>query len=117
MATKKSKASTKSTKTKATKTEATAKPAKKPEVAASKTKTVEKTKAKKSCFSGFFARKYEAKEGILTIFKDHKFYGALIGEIIGTMFITLLLFSLLQSLQYLLQSMHSPVPASTHLLL
>ena len=46
-----------------------------------------------SCFKGFFAKKYEEKESILTIFKNHKFYGALVGEIIGTMFLTVLLFS------------------------
>ena len=93
MATKKSKTSTKSTKPKTA-----AKPAKKPEVEAPKTNTVEETKvtssAKKSCFSGFFAKKYEEKESILTIFKNHKFYGALLGEVIGTMLIALLLFAL-----------------------
>lgn len=98
MATKKSKTSTKSTKTKSTKPKTAAKPAKKPEVEAPKTNTVEETKvtssAKKSCFSGFFAKKYEEKESILTIFKNHKFYGALLGEVIGTMLIALLLFAL-----------------------
>ena len=93
MATKKSKSSNKSTKTKSTKS--AAKTAEKTELEAVKTKTVEKsTKEKKSCLSGFFARKYEEKESILTIFKDHKFYGALLGEIIGTMLIALILFSL-----------------------
>lgn len=48
----------------------------------------------KSWFSGFFGKKYEEKEGILTVFKSHKFYGALLGEIIGTALITLLLFAL-----------------------
>ncbi len=92
MATKKSKASSKkttSTKSKATKT------ASKTELEAVKTNKVEKNKAgKKSCLSGFFAKKYEEKEGILTVFKNHKFYGALLGEIIGTMLLALLLFSL-----------------------
>lgn len=93
MATKKSKSSNKSTKTKSTKS--AAKTAEKTELEAVKTKTVEKsTKEKKSCLSGFFARKYEEKESILTIFKNHKFYGALLGEIIGTMLIALILFSL-----------------------
>ena len=93
MATKKSKSSNKSTKTKSTKS--AAKTAEKTELEAVKTKTVEKsTKEKKSSLSGFFARKYEEKESILTIFKDHKFYGALLGEIIGTMLIALILFSL-----------------------
>ena len=98
MATKKSKSSTKSTKAKTTKPKTAEKSVKKSEVEAPKTKTVEETKtitsAKKSCFSGFFAKKYEEKESILTIFKNRKFYGALLGEIIGTMLIALLLFAL-----------------------
>ena len=64
---------------------------------APKTKTVEETKsvnAKKSCFKGFFAKKYEENEGILTIFKKPKFYGALLGEISGTALITMVIFSL-----------------------
>ena len=48
----------------------------------------------KSCFSGFFAKKYEEKESILTIFKKRKFYGALLGEVIGAMLLTLVLLSL-----------------------
>lgn len=98
MATKKSKTSTKSSKTRTTKT--AEKSVKKPEaeVEAPKSSTVEETKAttstKKSCFSGFFAKKYEEKESILTVFKNHKFYGALLGEVIGTMFIAMLLFAL-----------------------
>ncbi|MBR3172301.1 aquaporin [Candidatus Saccharibacteria bacterium] len=81
MATKKSKSSTKSKKTESTKS--------KP-----KTNTVEKTSSKKSCFAGFFARKYDEKESILTVFKSHKFYGSLLGEVLGTMLLALLLFSL-----------------------
>lgn len=93
MATKKPNTS-KANKANTTKSKTAAKPAKKSEVVAPKTKTVEETKAKKSCLSGFFAKKYEAKESILTIFKDRKFYGALLGEVIGTMLIALLLFAL-----------------------
>lgn len=97
MATKKSKPSTKS-KDKSTTSKTAAKTAEKSELEASKTKTVDKakttTKASKSCFSGFFAKKYEEKESILTVFKSHKFYGSLLGEIIGTMIISLLLFSI-----------------------
>ena len=99
MATKKSKASAKSSKAKPTKT--AEKSVKKPEaeIEAPKNNPVEETKSttttKKSCFSGFFAKKYEEKESILTIFKNHKFYGSLLGEVIGTMFITMLLFALL----------------------
>ena len=97
MATKKPKASAKSTKTKTTKPKTAAKTTVKPVSEAPKTKTVEETKSvntKKSCFKGFFAKKYEEKESILTVFKSHKFYGALLGEVIGTAFMTMILFSL-----------------------
>ena len=96
MATKKSKSSNKSSSTKPKTAE---KSAKKTEVEAPKTNTVEekkdtKTTSGKSCLSGFFAKKYEEKESILTVFKNHKFYGSLLGEIIGTMLLALLLFAL-----------------------
>ena len=92
MATKKSKASNKYKKTESTKSKTADKSVKKTE--AVKTNTVEKAGAKKSCLSGFFAKKYDEKESILTIFKNHKFYGSLLGEVIGTMLLALLLFSL-----------------------
>lgn len=62
-------------------------------------RTVEKsetteTKTSKHIFAGFFSRKYEGKEGITTVFKDHKFYGALLGEALGSMFLTLFMLSL-----------------------
>lgn len=99
MATKKPKASSKTAKAKTTKPKTAAKTVVKSVSEAPKTHTVEKKEViasgkKKSCFSGFFARKYEEKESILTVFKNHKFYGALLGEVIGSMFITLFLFSL-----------------------
>ncbi|MDO4747491.1 MAG: aquaporin [Candidatus Saccharibacteria bacterium] len=102
MATKKSKSSNKSTKTKSTKPKTAEKSVKKSELEAPKTNTAEKTTReevvssgkKKSFLSGFFARKYEGKESILTIFKSHKFYGALLGEVLGTMLLALLFFSL-----------------------
>ena len=90
MATKKSKPSTKSDKTKSTKPKTAAKTADKTEIEATKTNKVD---SKKSCLSGFFAKKYEEKESILTVFKSHKFYGSLLGEVIGTMLIALLLLS------------------------
>lgn len=93
MATKKSKSSSKTAKAKTTKPKTATKAAAKTEHEAPKTNKVEKS-TKKTCLSGFFARKYEGKEGILTVFKDHKFYGALLGEIIGTMLLALLLFSI-----------------------
>ncbi|MBR2795927.1 aquaporin [Candidatus Saccharibacteria bacterium] len=95
MATKKSKSSNKSQKTTSTKSKTATKTAVKPELEAPKTKTVEKTTTNKSCLSGFFARKYEGKESILTIFKNPKFYGSLLGELIGTLLLTLVIFAIL----------------------
>lgn len=98
MATKKPKASAKPvSKAKTTKSKTAAKTVVKPVSEAPKTKTVEETKPtneKKSCLKGFFAKKYEEKESILTVFKTPKFYGALIGEVIGTMLMMLLLLTL-----------------------
>ena len=93
MATKKPKSSAKSTKTAAKTT--------KPKTTAAKTevkpvseapKTAAKTATKKSCFAGFFSKKYEENESILTIFKNPKFYGALLGEVIGTALLAMLFF-------------------------
>ena len=104
MATKKSKSSNKSKKTTSTKSAAAKSTAKVKAVAsaeheAPKTKTVEETKVSTkesgSFLKGFFAKKYEEKEGILTVFKNYKFYGALLGEVIGTMLLTLVIFSVL----------------------
>ncbi len=100
MATKKPKSSAKSTKTtaKTTKPKTTAAKADiKPVSEAPKTNKVEKTEAtaKKSCFAGFFGKKYDENESVLTIFKNHKFYGALLGEVIGTGLFTMLFFSLM----------------------
>ena len=105
MATKKSKSSNKSSKTKSTKTKSAAKPVEETKIEASKTNKVEETTKKSSAekstgkgssfLSGFFSRKYEEKESVLTIFKNHKFYGALLGEIIGTLCLTLLLFAIM----------------------
>lgn len=43
---------------------------------------------------GFFARKYDQNENILTIFKTPKIWGALIGEVVGTMLFTMLMLTL-----------------------
>ena len=105
MATKKPKSSAKSNKTaaKATKPKTTAaKTVEKPVSEAPKTTKTEQTEKveetkkveQKSCLSGFFAKKYDEKESILTVFKCHKFYGALLGEVIGTGLLTMLFFSL-----------------------
>lgn len=111
MATKKSNSSNKSKKDKSTKSKSAAKTVEKTEIEATKTSTVdksstpektntaektattEKTTKKKSCLSGFFAKKYDENESVLTVFKNHKFYGALLGEVIGTMLLTLLFFA------------------------
>ena len=93
MATKKSKSSKKSAKTTTTKPK-TAEKAVKTNTVEKSVKTEPKMPAeKKSFLSGFFAKKYEEKESILTVFKSHKFYGALLGELLGTLIIALLLFS------------------------
>ena len=85
MATKKSKTSTRSSsKTKST----NSKPAERA------TTAVKASTTKGHCLSGFFARKYEGRESITTVFKDHKFYGALLGEVVGTALLALLLFAL-----------------------
>ena len=111
MATKKSNKSNESNKTKSTKSaaekstakstakstkvESVEKPVVKEKTKSEDTTKVSTTKAQKSCFSGFFARKYEEKESILTVFKNHKFYGALLGELIGTMLLAFLFFSIM----------------------
>lgn len=86
MANKKPKSSKKSEKTVSSKAKTTTKVV--------KTKTVEQKTGGGSCFKGFFARKYEEKEGVLTVFKSPKFYGALLGEILGTMLLAALLLSI-----------------------
>lgn len=99
MATKKPKSQAK-TATKAakitTKPKTAAKTVEKPVSEAPKTNTVEKVEVpeEKSIFKGFFKKKYEENESILTIFKKPKFYGALLGEVLGTALITLALFAL-----------------------
>ena len=51
-------------------------------------------KKSKCIFANFFAKKGDPEENILTIFKTPKIWGALVGELIGTMFITMLLLTL-----------------------
>ncbi len=101
MATKKPKSPAKTAKSsaKTTKPKTTAaKTVEKPVSEAPKTNTVEKaavhSEKSQSCFKGFFGKKYEEKESILTVFKSHKFYGALLGEVVGTCLLTLFMFSL-----------------------
>ena len=87
MATKKSKTSVRSSsKTKTTSSKPAARTVETTEVGA---------KTNKHCLAGFFARKYDENESISTVFKSPKFYGALLGEAVGTMLIGFLLFSLI----------------------
>ena len=94
MATKKSKSSNKSKKADSTKSKTADKSVKKTEAVEATTVATKKT-ANKSCLCGFFAKKYDEKESVLTVFKNHKFYGALLGEVIGTMLLALLFFALM----------------------
>lgn len=60
---------------------------------------IEKVEAKavkknKRIFADFFAKKGDPEENILTIFKSPRIWGALAGELLGTMFITILLLTL-----------------------
>lgn len=48
----------------------------------------------KKIFAGFFARKGDPDETITTIFKSHKIWGALIGELVGTMLLMMILLTL-----------------------
>lgn len=80
------------------------KPASKPETKKETTEvkeTVKKTTAATTIAStnenpmkGFFARKYEQGENILTIFKTPRIWGALMGEVIGTMLFVMLMLTL-----------------------
>ena len=63
--------------------------------APAKTEKVVENKKEESIFKGFFKKKYEEKESILTIFKKPKLYGALLGEVLGTACLTMFLFGLL----------------------
>lgn len=91
MATKKPKA-TKTTVSKSAKPKTAAKTVEKPVSEA----TTNSAKAeKKSCFKGFFAKKYEENESVLTVFKNPKFYGALLGEILGTALLAAFMLSML----------------------
>ena len=63
-------------------------------VKAENTKKVEEQQATekttfKTVFKGFFAKKYDPSENILTIFSRPQIYGAILGEIIGVMLLTM----------------------------
>ena len=77
------------------KTEAPEREEKEAKVEAKAEKTEAKTekcaekKSFKELMSGFFKKKYDTSETILTIFSRPQTYGALLGEIIGTMLLTM----------------------------
>lgn len=64
----------------------------------SETKIVQ---ANGSVLKGFFARKCDKNENVLTIFKTPKIWGALLGELIGTMLLSMLLLTMGLNPQYL----------------
>lgn len=74
------------------------KEAEKAEEKAEKTEKKTEVKAEKAKKTSFFSKMFEKKcdpnENILTIFHDKKVYGALIGEVFGTMFLTFVLLTL-----------------------
>lgn len=59
-----------------------------------KTEVVETQVDNSKIFKGFFAKKCDPAENILTIFKTPRIYGALLAEAIGTMLVSLLLLTL-----------------------
>jgi len=87
------------TKAKTTSKSSVKKPAKSTKSAASKPAKTTRvatitSKPKVSPVKEFFARKYDASENILTVFKSSKIVGALIGEVIGTMLLSMMLLTL-----------------------
>ena len=95
MATTKSKKTAKKSSKPASKTAKTAKAVKTVKTVKSEANEAPvQTQTSKNPFKGFFARKYDSGETILTIFKNPKIYGAIIGEIVGTMLLTLILLTL-----------------------
>lgn len=88
------------------------KPVAKPETTKAKevkttkvTKTVESPVIASTCdkpAQGFFAKKFDANENIVTIFKTPKIWGAVLGEIIGTMLVVMLFLTLGISPLYLI---------------
>ena len=87
MATTKSKKTTRSSKPKTTSRST----AKRPAVV--KAPVVE-PQDEKHPMKGFFSRKFDTNENILTIFKSPRIYGAILGEVLGTMLLTMILLTL-----------------------
>lgn len=60
------------------------------EKSTTKVATVTTSDANENTWKGFFGRKYGEDEGIRNIFKSPKIWGALLGELVGTMLLTML---------------------------
>lgn len=86
-------ATAKSKKTKAISKKSSTKP-KTTSVAKSVKETKPEVITTKKGMGKFFARKFDAKENILTIFKSPKIYGAILGELLGTMLLAIILLTL-----------------------
>ena len=86
-------ATAKSKKAKATSKKSSTKP-KTTSVAKSVKETKPEVITTKKGMGKFFARKFDAKENILTIFKSQKIYGAILGELLGTMLLAIILLTL-----------------------
>lgn len=56
-------------------------------------KTIEKPNCKQ-VIKEFFAKKFDTNENILTIFKSPRIWGAIIGEVVGTMLLTMFMLTL-----------------------
>lgn len=88
-------ANTKSKKTTAKKSsKPVAAKAKKLDAKTAKVETHEEVTTTGNPLKGFFACKHDEKENILTIFKNPRIYGAIIGEVVGTMLLTIVLLTL-----------------------
>ena len=66
----------------------------------------------KNPFAGFFARKSDPNENILTVFKTPRIWGAILGEVVGTMLLSILFLSLGFNLIYLILPMIAIIMAT-----
>ncbi len=80
---------------KTVKAKAASEPAKTASKPAKATAIVSTEKVSEGGFKNFFARKYDKNENILTIFKKKSTYGAILGEIIGTLLLTVIFIAML----------------------
>ena len=76
-------------KTEEVKTEASVREEKEAKPTEKKAEKCAEKKSFKELMKGFFSKKYDTSETILTIFHRPQIYGALLGEIIGTMLLTM----------------------------